>query len=424
MALEGDGLVSPTAEVPVIEGDVVSAIRTLAARGIGKKTIAREIGVAINTVRRYLRGAPTGVQTRPRARRLTDVQREAARTLYRGEAAGNAMVVHRLLAAQGCAVTVRTIERAVADLRQATRAAALATVRVETPPGEQLQVDFGQRRVQIADQRVRIFLLVAVLSYSRRLFVKAFLHERGAAWRDGIAAAFQHFGGVPRVVLGDNARPLVQARDRTTGTAIFHPAYLAFCRDWDVQPRACAPYRARTKGKTEAGVKYVKQNALAGFTFPSFAALETHLATWMGAVADERCHGTTREAPRVRFERDERAGLRPLPIRALPRREWRVRRRVATDAFVDLDTVRYSVPYRLVRDYVDAVIDEHTVTLLQGATVIATHRRSTEPFARVIDPAHFAGLWRGTAAAPAPARLAALGRDLAEYASLVEGDGR
>ena len=53
-------------------------------------------------------------------------------------------------------------------------------------------------------------------------------------------------------------------RDRATGTVIFHPAYLAFCRDWDVQPRACAPYRARTKGKTEAGVKYVKRNALAG----------------------------------------------------------------------------------------------------------------------------------------------------------------
>jgi transposase len=105
--------------------------------------------------------------------------------------------------------------------------------------------------------------LVAVLSYSRRLFVKPFLKERGADWREGIAAAFTHFGGVPRTVLGDNARPLVRARDRATGTVILHPAYLAFCRDWDVQPRACAPYRARTKGKTEAGVKYVKRNALA-----------------------------------------------------------------------------------------------------------------------------------------------------------------
>jgi hypothetical protein len=66
------------------------------------------------------------------------------------------------------------------------------------------------------------------------------------------------------------------------------------------------------------------------------------------ALADERIHGTTHETPRARFEREERMALRPLPVRALPRREQRVRRRVANDAFVDLDTVRYSVPHRLV----------------------------------------------------------------------------
>src|SRR4249920_882754 len=153
---------------------------------------------------------------------------------------------------------------------------------------------------------VRIFLLVAVLSYSRRLFVKAFLNERGDDWREGIAAGFTHFGGLPRTLLGDNARALVLGRDRATGTVSFHPTYLAFCRDWDVQPRACAPYRARTKGKTEAGVKYVKRNALADQAFDSVGALEQHLAAWM-ALADQRRHGTTREAPTVRFERDERA---------------------------------------------------------------------------------------------------------------------
>ena len=65
-------------------------------------------------------------------------------------------------------------------------------------------------------------------------------------------------------MLGDNARALVRGRDRATGTVTSHPAYFAFCRDWDVQPRACAPYRARSKGKVESGVKYVKRNALAG----------------------------------------------------------------------------------------------------------------------------------------------------------------
>ena len=421
MEQEQGVLVSPTVEVPVIEGEVVTAIRTLAGRGVGKKAIAREIGVAVNTVRRYLRqpiGA--GMQVRPSARRLTEERRQEARALYEGPAGGNAVVVQRLLGERGLTISVRTIERAVADIRRERRVAQLATVRVETPPGDQLQIDFGQKRVRIAGAWVRVFLLVAVLGYSRRLFVKAFLNERQDDWRDGIAAAFQHFGGVPRTLLGDNARALVLGRERATGSVIFHPGYLAFCRDWDVQPRACAPYRARTKGKTEAGVKYTKRNGLAEQDFESFAALETHLAAWM-VTADQRIPGTTQEAPIVRFDRDERQALRPLPIRALPRREQRLRRRVANDAFIDVDTVRYSVPHRLVRDYVDVLIEEQHVRIGYGATVVAMHRRSFEPFDRVIDPAHFAGLWRPAAVSGDVTTLAALGRDLADYAAVIAG---
>ena len=421
MELERDMLVSPAGEVPVLEGELVTAIRTLAGRGVGKKAIAREVGVAVNTVRRYLRDPITpGQQIRPAARRLTDDHRDQARTLYEGPAAGNAVVVRRLLAERGCTISVRTIERAVADIRRAQRVAALATVRVETVPGDQLQIDFGQKRLLIAGARVRIFLLVAVLSYSRRLFVKAFLNERGDDWREGIAAGFTHFGGLPRTLLGDNARALVLGCDRATGTVRFHPTYLAFCRDWDVQPRACAPYRARTKGKTEAGVKYVKRNALADQAFDSFGALEQHLAEWM-TLADQRCHGTTREAPMARFEREERAALRSLPLRALPRRTQRLRRRVALDAFVDVDTIRYSVPHRLVRDHVEVLVEDRLVRIFHGTEMVATHARSTEPFARVVDLAHYAGLWRSALDDAATPGLALLGRDLADYAAVVDG---
>jgi len=421
MELEAGVLVSPAPEVPVIDGDIVTAIRDLTDRGVGSKTIAKQLGIARNTVKRYRREPViAGVQVRPMARKLSDVDRQVARELYAGAAAGNAVVVRRLLAERGVAASERTMQRAVADLRREQRAVTLATVRVETPPGEQLQIDFGQKRVAIAGVAVRIFLLVAVLSYSRRLFVKAFLNQRGDDWREGIAAAFVHFGGVPRVLLGDNARALVLGRDRATGTVSFHPAYLAFCRDWDVQPRACAPYRARTKGKTEAGVKFVKRNGLADLTFASFAALEQHLAEWM-VVADQRRHGTTREAPWIRFERDERAQLRPLASRATPRRTQRLQRRVALDAFVDVDTVRYSVPHRLVRDRVEVAVSDAHVEIFHGTQRVAVHARSTEPFARVVDPQHYAGLWRVEAdTVPSPS-LALLGRDLADYAAIVAG---
>jgi hypothetical protein len=152
---------------------------------------------------------------------------------------------------------------------------------------------------------------------------------------------------------GDNARCLVVERNRETQTVTFTPAYAAFCQDWGVQPRACQPYRARTKGKTESGVKYVKRNAIADRRFESFEHLQAHLAEWQLA-ADQRVHGTTHEVPMVRFDREELAALRPLPARPLPTHGRRLQRRVSNDAFVDIDTVRYSVPHRLVRDRVEA----------------------------------------------------------------------
>jgi transposase len=419
MEQERADLVSPMAEVPVVEGEMVTAIRELTNRGWGSKAIASELGIARNTVRRYQRGASAGVQQRPSGRRLSADDQALAQQLFQSEAEGNAVVVQQLLATRGCVVNVRTVQRAVAPVRQAERAADVATVRVETAPGAQMQVDFGEKRVAIGGTAITVFLLVAVLSYSRRTFVKPFLHERQDDWREGIAAAFQHFGGVVRTVLGDNARALVRGRDRATGTVTFHPGYLAFCRDWDVQPRACAPYRARTKGKVESGVKFVKRNALAGRTFPSFAALEQHLAQWMDE-ADQRVHGTTHERPCDRFVRDEQAALRALPARPLPRREQRVRRRVASDAFVDVETVRYSVPYQLVRDHVDIAVDEQTVRIFHGTALVATHPRSREPYARVVEPAHLAGLWRVTTPRePVDETLSAFGRSLAEYEAVV-----
>lgn len=423
MGNEVRAVAPPSAEVPMLEAEAVRQMRELSGRGWGTKRIARELGLARNTVRRYLRGGPAAeLQERPAARRLDEVARAKAVSIFETAAEGNAVVVARILAEGGLAASVRTVQRAVADRRRELRAADLASVRFETAPGRQMQIDFGERRVWIADEEVKVHFLVAVLSHSRRIFVKAFLRERQDQWLDGIASAFRHFGGVPLEVLGDNARCLVLGRDREAQTVTFHPAYLAFCRDWDVQPRACQPYRARTKGKTESGVKYVKRNAIAGRRFESFAALEAYLAEWM-VLADQRVRGTTHEVPAERFERDERQALRPLPERPLPVLGKRLRRRVALDALVDVDTVRYSVPHGLVRDHVEVLVAEAEIRIFHGAEVVAVHGRSFEPYARVIDPRHFDGLWRRpqseVVAISEP--LASMGRSLADYAAVIEG---
>jgi transposase len=216
---------------------------------------------------------------------------------------GNADVVRQELERQhGIVVSLRTVERAVQPLRQALRAEARATVRFETPPGKQLQIDFGEIRSEIGGERVRVYLFVATLGYSRRCYTQAFRHERQSAWLDGIEGAFHHFGGLPEEILLDNARALVTNHDKATREVTFNERLHAFARYWNVVPKACAPYRARTKGKDERGVGYAKHNAIAGHSFPSWAALEGHLLHWMRAVADVRRHGTTEEAPGERWQ--------------------------------------------------------------------------------------------------------------------------
>jgi transposase len=412
----------PSVEVPMIEAEVVRQVRELHRRGQGSKRIARELGLARNTVRRYLRGGPGAEsQSRPKARRLGEEQRQKAVALLDGPAEGNAVVVHRLQQ-EGIEGSVRTVQRAVAPHREQRRAAELATVRYETAPGHQMQIDFGEKRIAIAGALVRVFLFVAVLSYSRRIYVRALLSQRQDDWREGLAGAFRHFGGVPQALLIDNAGPLVSGRDKDTMKARLHPGFAQFCRDWDIEVRVCQPYRARTKGKTERGVGYVKSNAIAGLDFTCFAALESHLADWM-VTADERVHGTTREVPRLRFERDERHLLRPLPARPLVVRERRMQRRVAADCFVDIDTIRYSVPHRFVRRHVDVLVGEHVVRVFLGSEQIAEHARSREPYSRVIDPSHFEGLYRRTVeeVATEHAQLTDGGRSLAEYAAVIAG---
>nr|ALU64520.1 Mobile element protein [Rhizobium leguminosarum bv. viciae] len=196
---------------------------------------------------------------------------------------------------------MRSVELRVREWRRELKAQKRATVRFETPPGRQLQIDFGQTRVWIGDERIRVNVFVATLSYSRRIHIRASLREGQTDWFEGMEGAFLRFGGVPSEVLLDNAKALVEHHDAVSREVRFNARLWAFARYWGFVPRACAPYRARTKGKDERGVGYVKKNAIAGRRFESWASFEAHLDRWIREVADQRDHGTTGEPPIERF---------------------------------------------------------------------------------------------------------------------------
>jgi len=347
---------------------------------------------------------------------------------------GNADVVRQELAGElGIRASLRTVERAVAHLRRELTAEALATVRFETPPGRQLQIDFGEVRASIEGEgRGNLHLFVATLGYSRRVYVRAFRHERQSAWLDGIEGAFRHFGGLPAELLMDNAKALVTQHDAATREVVFNDRLHGFARYWGVRPVACAPYRARTKGKDERGVGYVKGNAIAGRSFASWSALEAHLAWWLREVADMRVHGTTGEVPAERFAREEQQALRPLDGRPPFRQMRELTRRVQNDACVDVDTNHYSVPWRLIGAQVSVVISNGAVRVHHAGAEVACHVQRRGRRERAVDRVHLHGvLARGPNApgqpghAPAMPDAALPGTDLlrplAEYEQVAGG---
>jgi transposase len=370
----------------------VAAMLRLKALGWGVRRIAGELGCSHMTVRRYLvAGGWVAYRGRGRRRTLSGIEEWVAERFRRH--AGNADVVRQELEREkGIRLSLRTVEREVRHLRRELEAEARATIRFETPPGRQLQIDFGERRVTIGDETVKVYLFVATLGYSRRLYVRAFCNERQESWFAGVEGAFHHFGGITEEVLLDNDRGLVVRHDRATREVEFNARLHAFAKHWSFRPHACAPYRARTKGKDERGVGYVKKNAIAGRRFESWSALEAHLEGWVRDVADQRVHGTTGEVPIERFRRAEAGVLRS--IAGIPPFEMarELVRKVQADCVIAVDGNAYSVPWRLIGESVRVVIAGDQLRISHAGREVAAHHRRSGRFARIVDPVHFDGV--------------------------------
>jgi transposase len=371
----------------MLREDVVREVLARLARGEHVKAIARELGVDKKTIKRWRhRGG-----WQPRAPRVYPKAIDAHRPFLerRGPEVGwNGAVLLRELRTQGFTGGYQQVQRSLQPLRTTRQWAARATVRFETGPGEQAQIDFGQLQVWIADVETPVHFFVFTLGFSRRAVAYAYRNERLDTLLDGHERALRHFGGVPLSCLYDNPRTITTGR--SAGHVLWHPRFEDFARYYGFTPRACQPYRARTKGKVESGVKYVKRNALAGRRFASWAALEAWLEEWAATVSDLRVHGTTHERPIDRFARETLTplGHQPPYHYTAPRR-----RIVAADALVAIAAGRYSVPVRYVGQTVDVRETATHYVIVAGATCIAQHAKAGR-HAVVMEPAHYAGLLR------------------------------
>src|ERR1700675_1326007 len=274
--------------------------------------------------------------------------------------------------------------------RHRPRPKAEAYLRLRSLPGEQAQVDWGHfGPLEIGRARRPLMAFVMVLSHSRQIFLRFFPDARMESFLRGHAAAFDAWGGVPRVLLYTNLRVVVLERG---GDAIrFHPTLLNFAGQYRYEPRPVAIARGNEKGRVERAIRYVRDGFFAARTFKDLDDLNAQAEAWcIGSSADRRCPGEPDRTVREVFA-EERSRLLALPDNPAPLLEH-VAVSVGKTAYVRFDLNDYSVPHTFVRRVLTVLADPHEVRIADGAVVLACHRRSYDKGEQIEDPAHVQAL--------------------------------
>lgn len=292
------------------------------AQGLSKATLARRLGITERTIRRWIangeleRDLDEPPRYRPRPPRPTklDPYKDLIRARLSLYPELSAVRLFEEAQADGYTGGYSRLREFVGEVRP--RPAPAPVVRFETPPGHQGQVDFATFDFPFG----RRYALVVVLGYSRLLWIGFSERQDMRTLFRGLEEAFGYFGGVPRELLFDQMKAVITADLRLLGgQLVVNEEALRFAAHWGFRPRACRAYRAQTKGKVERPIRYVRENLVYGRDFISDAHLADEAARWL-EKANGRRHATTKEPPRLRFERQERAALLPLaecPYRSL-----------------------------------------------------------------------------------------------------------
>jgi transposase len=351
-------------------------------------TICRQLGVHHDTVQRVLaqHGVPRAARTarasilEPYLPFVHDVLRQYPRL--------TASRLYAMVRERGYAGHPDHFRHLIAQLRP--RQPAEAYLRLRTLPGEQAQVDWGHFGTLTIGRAVHALMaFVMVLSYSRRIFLRFFLGARMENFLRGHDAAFCAWNAVPRVLLYDNLKSAVLER---RGDAIrFHPTLLAFAAHGRFEPRPVAIARGNEKGRVERAIRYARDNFWPARTFRDLDDLNAQAQAWCDGPAQDRpCPEDRSQTVRAAFEH-ERTHLLALPDNPFPIDEV-VEVSVGKTPYVRFDRNDYSVPHAYVRRALTVRATLTDVRVLDGATVVASHRRSFDRGEQIEVEAHVAAL--------------------------------
>jgi transposase len=348
-------------------------ILDLHRQGLSVSDIARRAGLDRKTVRKYIaRGLepPAYKPRKPRAHlvdgfmpylreRLALYPELSGRRLWREV---------RELGFEGGYTSVTGVLR---DIRPPP--APVFERRFETPAGRQAQVDFAQFRTEFADdpgQMRIVWLFSMVLGHSRLIWGRFVAHQDLPTVLRCHVAAFEAIGGVPCEVLYDRMRTAVAGED-AEGNVLFTQSLLALGRHYGFLPKACRPYRAKTKGKVERPFRYIREDFFLARSFRNLDDLNAQFRQWLDGVANARTHATTQRVVSEHFA-DERPSLQPLPAGPF-QAVLRLDRRITREGMVSVNGNLYSVPELTRKRAVEVQVLAGEVRIYEGDVLIAAH---------------------------------------------------
>lgn len=368
-------------------------IRELHRKGISISEISRQTGRDRKTIRKVIQGPLVKeAKVRKEKVRKIDPYREYLDKRI-SEGVLNARKLYNEIAGMGYLGKESMVRYYVQPHRQAK--AAEATVRFETEPGEQAQVDWGHFGfIQHQGRRQRLYAFVMTLGWSRMMYLEFTVSANIAWWLRCHVHAFHYFGGVTQEILHDNLKTAVLSRS-TAGQVRWHPRYLDFAEYYGFRPHACQPYRAQTKGKVESGIRYVRGNFWVGLHYTDLRDLNHQAMGWLNTVANVRLHGTTGEVPTERLPQERLAAIHQRPDYDT---SLVTHRQSSRDCLVSYEGNFYSVPAAYAQQRLRLKITEAETLLIYSleGDEIARHRLSDGKNERIVVAAHYQALYPST----------------------------
>ena len=348
-------------------------------------TVARELDVHHDVVRRVLRqrGAVVEGPQICRARMIDPLIPFVKATLDKYPRL-HASRLYQMVRDRGYAGSESHFRRIVREYRP--RPAAEPFARLDMPPGEQAQVDWGHfGLVDVGRARRALYAFVMTLCWSRMTWVEFFHDMQRSSFLRGHVDAFEFFGGVPRQSMYDNLKSACIERE---GRAIrFNESLLELASHYGYEPVLAAPARGNEKGRVERAIRYVRTSFFAARSFRDIADLNEQARAWCVEVSTaRRWPDDDRTTVGAQFEQ-ERETLRSLPPTPYEVAE-RIQARVGRTPFVRFDTNDYSLPPEHVRRTVTLLVDPARVRIVADGEVVAEHARSFDRRASIEDPQH------------------------------------